>query len=128
MFGEEYVNIFENSKFSLSIVISKLSGISISSNSPLKSKLSSNPGISTPTTITLSPSSTTFPPFDTSTFLFFSESIIVPRATINGVYIVAVFPLIFMVFLDLFVYLILILTFPDFPANSSGFISTPFNL
>ena len=128
IFGVEYVNIFESSKFVASIEISKLSGISISLKSPLKSKLSSKPGINIPTTIVLSPSFTTFPDLETSTFLLFSESIIVPTATINGVYIVAVLPFIFIVFLDLLIYFILILTLPVFPANSSGVTSTPSNL
>ena len=122
IFGVTYVTIFSISKFEASIVISTLLGISnFSLDIP---KLSCIPGNVIPIRVVLFPLSIILP-FLISIFLLFSLFIIVPHTTTNGVYNVSFFPFIFTTCLSLFVYSIVIFTFPDFPAISFADTSFP---
>ena len=122
--GVTYETMLLVSKFVASIVISTSLGISTSFfDTP---KLSCKPGIAIPTTTDFVPSSITFPD-DTSIFLAFSFSIIVPATTTNGTYILTFLPFISTVLSSLFVYWTVTFTFPLFPAISFAETSFPSN-
>ena len=89
-------------------------------------KLFTKPGHAIATTIVFFPLSTVLP-FVTTMLLAFVLSNIVDVIITNGTYIVSVFPLIDTVLASLFVYSIVILTFPLFPTKSLANISSPFN-